>query len=163
MKVFRDIISQDELASDAFDITEVNDGVFSARAAYMRVSPGVDLGGDSSQGEADDKANQITVINIVDSFRLVETEFTRETYTTYIKGYLKKIKAVLGEANPDRVGGFEPEAAVLVKRVLADFDNYTFYTGESMDPEGMAVPVKTSSGGDLDFYFFRDGLLAEKV
>lgn len=50
---------------------------------------------------------------------------------------MKAIKAKLQETKPDRVEGFEKGAAACAKKISADFANFQFYTGESMNPDGM--------------------------
>ena len=52
---------------------------------------------------------------------------------------MKVIKAKLGETNPDRVETFEKGAAAYAKKVVANFKDFEFYTGESMNPDGMVA------------------------
>ena len=70
------------------------------------------------------------------SFRLQQTSFDKKFFMLYLKGYMKKIKEYLAKNNPERVDAFQKEASEFVKGVLAKFDDYEFYTGESMDPDG---------------------------
>lgn len=56
---------------------------------------------------------------------------------TYLKGYMKNIKSKLQESNPDRVPAFEKGAAAFAKKVLGNINDWQFFTGESMDPDGM--------------------------
>lgn len=78
----------------------------------------------------------VTVNNVVYSFRLSPTSFDKKSYMTYIKGYMKAIKASLAEKNPDRVPEFESKASGFVKKILGNFADYEFYVGESMNPDG---------------------------
>jgi len=51
-----------------------------------------------------------------------------------------------------------------VKWILTNFDDLQFYTGESMNPEGMAVVLGYRDDGITPFLAaFMDGLIAEKV
>ena len=50
---------------------------------------------------------------------------------------MKAVKAKLEKTNPERVDAFEKGAAAYAKKVVANFKNFEFYTGESMNPEGM--------------------------
>ena len=50
---------------------------------------------------------------------------------------MKKIKGYLQENNPDKVEEFEKGAQAYAKKIVANFKDYEFYTGESMDVEGM--------------------------
>ena len=45
--------------------------------------------------------------------------------------------------------------------MLGRFDEYQFYMGESMDPDGMHILVEWE-GETPYFYFFKDGLIDEK-
>lgn len=55
-------------------------------------------------------------------------------------GYMKAVKAALQEAGKDEaeVKAFEQGAQKFVKeKILANFKDWEFYTGESMNPDGM--------------------------
>ena len=58
-----------------------------------------------------------TVINAVHSFRLSTTQFDKKTYLTYLKGYMKAVKAHLAENKPERVEAFEKGAAAYAKKI----------------------------------------------
>ena len=45
---------------------------------------------------------------------------------------MKAVKAHLQSTNPDRVPIFEKKAAEFAKKVVGNFKDYEFYTGESM-------------------------------
>ena len=50
---------------------------------------------------------------------------------------MKAVKAKLQETNPDRIEAFEKGAAGFAKKVVGNFKDFEFYTGESMNPDGM--------------------------
>lgn len=50
---------------------------------------------------------------------------------------MKAVKTQLQESNPDRVAAFEKGAQDLAKKIVANFKDYEFYIGESMNPDGM--------------------------
>lgn len=50
---------------------------------------------------------------------------------------MKAVKAHLQEKNPERVAAFEKGAAVFAKKVLSNINDWQFFTGESMNPDGM--------------------------
>lgn len=55
-------------------------------------------------------------------------------------GYMKAVKAALQEAgkSAEEVKAFETGASKFVKdTLLPNFKDYEFYTGESMNPDGM--------------------------
>ncbi len=57
----------------------------------------------------------------------------------YIIGYMKAIKAKLQEEgkSAEEVKEFETGAATFAKKIIANFKDWEFYTGESMDPDAM--------------------------
>jgi len=111
----------------------------------LKVHSGIDrwswIGANPSAEEGeealDDGSTQVN--NVVHSFRLQSTAFDKKTYLTYLKGYMKAVKAKLQEKNPDRVAAFETGAAAFAKKIVAGFKDYEFYTGEGMNPEGMVA------------------------
>lgn len=52
---------------------------------------------------------------------------------------MKAVKAELQKTNPDRVATFEQEATVFAKKIVTNFKDFEFYTGESMNPDGMVA------------------------
>lgn len=98
MLLYKDVISGDEIISDAYDITEVDDMVYEVNCRSMMglfyfwflVSPGADfdIGANASAEEqAEDLADDaVQIIDVVHSMRLAATEFDKKTYITYIKG-----------------------------------------------------------------------------
>lgn len=100
----------------------------------------------------------------MNSFRLTETQFDKKSYMTYLKGYMKAVKAHLSEKNPERVPIFEKQAAVFAKKVLTNFKDYEFYTGESMNPDGMVALLNYREDGTTPFFtFWKDGLKSVKL
>ena len=60
---------------------------------------------------------------------------------------MKSVKTKLQETNPDRVPIFEKNAAAFAKTVVANFKDYEFYTGESMNPDGMVALLNYREDG----------------
>jgi len=124
----------------------------------------VDIGANASQEEESEtyEKNVRTVNNIVEAFRLQETSFDKKSYMTYIKGYMKSVSSHLEKTNPDRVAAFQKAAQPFVKKVLADFNEYQFFTGESMDIDGMIVLCIWRNEVPVMIYF-KDGFEEMKV
>lgn len=130
MKVYQDIFTDEEIVSDSFNIALVFDGVGGEVEAKYVVKGGenVDIGrgngfgGGGEDEETDDKVEK--VLDVVDAFRLNTTSFTKKDYMTYIKEYMKKVKAKLEETNPDRVKPFMTGAAEMVKWIIKTFDEF---------------------------------------
>ncbi|KAJ3055177.1 Translationally-controlled tumor protein [Quaeritorhiza haematococci] len=143
MLLFRDVITGDEVVSDAYKMIEVNDIAYEVDCKMITIKKGadVDIGANPSAegGEDDDGVlgeDMETVNNVVYSFRLQSTSFDKKSYMTYIKGYMKAVKAYLQENKPDRVGAFEKAATPFIKKILENFKDYEFYTTENMNPDG---------------------------
>jgi hypothetical protein len=124
-----------------------------------------DIGANASAEEAEEgvEDQEIKVNNIVNSFRLQSTQFDKKSYLTYLKGtcapmirtqqrsgfnlandaipgYMKAVKAYLVEQgkSEEEVKKFESGAQKFVKeKLLPNFKDWEFYTGESMNPDGM--------------------------
>lgn len=160
----------DELLSDSFKIQEEDDVVY--RVECHNIKKGaiqVNIGANPATGEGEgcDEAEEAVedgsyeVIDVVDACRLESTVFDKKSYMAHIKDYMKAIKAHLQAKKPDRVPIFEKAAAAYVKKILENFSQYTFYTGENMNPEGMAVLYEEVDGKAF-MTFWKDGLKAEK-
>ncbi|KAI5477399.1 hypothetical protein MNV49_006389 [Pseudohyphozyma bogoriensis] len=167
MLLFTDVLTSDEMIGDAFDPKEVDDIVYEVDCAMIVVKEGdVDIGANASAEEAAEELadGESLVNNVVHSFRLQSTSFDKKSYMTYLKGYMKEIKAHLQEKNPERVAAFEKGAAVFAKKVLGNFKDYEFYTGESMNPDGMVALLNYREDGTTPYLtFWKDGLKSVKI
>lgn len=166
MIIFTDVVTGDELCSDAFKMIPVG-ALTEVDCENVTIKEGeVDIGANASaeeQAEAlEDGAK--TVNNLVHTFRLQPTSFDKKSYMTYLKGYMKAVKAHLSENQPDRVEAFEKEAQESAKKILANFKDYEFFVGESMNPDGMVALLNYREDGiQAYFTFWSDGLKAVKV
>ncbi|PIA19340.1 translationally-controlled tumor protein [Coemansia reversa NRRL 1564] len=176
MQIFIDKVSGDELFSDAFKPKLVG-------AAYevdcKMITIGVDEINTGANASAEDAAEQLDdsakqVNDVIHSGRLRQTNFSKKTYGTYIKGYLKTLIKIVDEElqkediteeeKAKRMKAFKDGAQALVKQVLANFKDYEFYTGESCDPEGMVALLNYREDGVTPYFtFLKDGLKETKV
>ncbi|KAM0352410.1 hypothetical protein ACHAPU_002077 [Fusarium lateritium] len=153
MLIYKDILNGDELISDSYDLKEIDGIVYEADCAMIEEGGvTVDIGANASAEEAAEEMddNVVKVNNIVSSFRLQGTSFDKKSYLAYLKGYMKAVKAKLQEngASADTITAFEKGAQTFVKsKILANFKDYEFYTGESMDPDGMVVLLNYREDG----------------
>lgn len=157
MLVYKDVFTGDEMIGDSYDLKLVDDVVYEADCAMIEVGVGeVNIGGNASAEEADegtdDQAEKVN--NVVYSFKLSPTSFDKKSYMTYIKGYMKKVKTHLQETAPDRIPIFEKGIAAFVKKVLSNFNDYEFYTGESMNPDGMVALLNYREDGTTPYFSF---------
>jgi hypothetical protein len=162
MKIFKDVFSNDELASDSFPYVEEGDIVYKfTTKQIVRTEDAYNF--DSSSTEQYEGTSE-TVNNLVNAHRLVETAFSdKKQYMSYMKGYMGKLKSHLEKTNPGRVAAFMKAAQAFVKDVLANFDDYKFYMGESNDPSAQIVLMKWSEDGQTPYvYVFKDGVVETK-
>jgi len=171
MIIYKDLISGDELFTDAYPLKLVDDCMYEVEGKLTTMKGGIDealIGGNASaDGQNEDEGcadGDVSGINIVLANRLQPTPFDKKSYQIYIKGYMTELKKRLQESKPERVDAFMKGAQSRVKWILQKFDDLQFYTGENMNPEGMAVILDYREDGITPYLcFFKDGLLEEKV
>ncbi|KAH7887701.1 Mss4-like protein [Phlebopus sp. FC_14] len=165
MLLYQDVLSNDEMFSDAFPVKEVDDIVYEVDCQLIIVKEGaIDIGANPSAEEQEealqDGAQQVN--NVVHSFRLQPTGFTdKKEYLTYLKGYMKAVKAKLPA---DRVKAFETGAQAYAKKIVSNFNKFEFYTGENMDPNGMIALLNYRDDEVTPYFtFWKDGLKEVKL
>ncbi|XP_028846628.1 translationally-controlled tumor protein homolog [Denticeps clupeoides] len=169
MIIYKDIITGDEMFSDIYKVTESLNGILYEVDGKM-VSRTEDIDGSligaNASAEAQEEgceSSTVSGVDIVLNHKLQETVFTKETYKSYIKDYMKAIKATLEQNNPDRVKPFMSGAQEEVKKIIGNLKSYQFFTGESMNPDGMVALLDYREDGCTPFMiFFKDGLTIEK-
>jgi len=170
MIIFKDVLTDDEIISDSYDLKEVDGIVYEADCAMITEGAvQVDIGANASAEEADEalEDQSVKVNNIVHSFRLQSTSFDKKSFLTYLKGYMKSVKKYLEEngKSADEVKAFETGAQNFVKnKLLASFKDWEFYTGESMNPDGMVVLLNYREDGTTPYIVvWKHGLKEMKV
>jgi len=168
MIIYKDIISGDEMFSDIYKIKDNGIIIEVEGKMISRSEDNIDgnlLGANESQEEAGEDLESSTVsgIDIVLNHKLAETGFDKTSFIAYIKEYMKTIKGRLAETDPDRVKPFMAGAQEEVKKILGNFKNYQFYTGESMNADGLVGFLDFREDGITPYMiFFKDGLEQEK-
>ena len=131
MIIYKDIFSGDEMVSDSFDVTEVDDVVLEVATKVIQVGGDGEIEGVEGGDDVDDQTESVN--NLVHAHRLMETQFGKKDFTIWVKGYMKQVKDHLDKTNPDRTRPFMKAASGCVKKILSQFDEYQFYTGESVN------------------------------
>jgi hypothetical protein len=174
MRVWKDIISGDEMLSDSFPMKLIyDDAAIEAKARFVTKKENEDCGiaanadaddeNPSADAAVDDKT--VTVIDIVDALRLQEITLDKASFMAYIKGYLKAVKEKLeASGKADRVAVFQKGATALVKELVGKWNEVQVFTGESGNWEaGLAYCyMKDQADDGPTFYLFNDGLKMEK-
>ncbi|KAH6644504.1 translationally controlled tumor protein-like protein [Boeremia exigua] len=169
MIIFKDILTDDEIISDSYDLKLVDGVVYEADCKKISVGGETfDTGANASAEEAEEGAEDgvETKIDVVYSFRLNETGFDKKGYLTYLKGYMKAVKAKLQEngSSAEEITAFEKGAAAYAKKIVANFKDYEFLTGESMNPDGMIVLLNYREDGTTPYVtVWKHGLSEMKV
>ncbi|KAI8609604.1 Mss4-like protein [Chytriomyces sp. MP71] len=169
MLLFTDVISGDEVLSDAYKLIDVDDFLYEVDCSMIKIREGdVDIGANASAegGDGDDgvEEGEQIVNNVVYSFRLQSSGFDKKGYMTYIKGYMKALKEHLTATNSPRLEQFEAKAKVAVKKILDNFGDFEFYVSEGMNPEGMVLLLNYREDGTTPYFtFWKDGLKSQKV
>lgn len=152
---------------------EADDVVFEVQCRQAKkASVNFDIGANPATGEGEAGAEEVEAFveeddespinDIVDAFKLCETGFTKKDFMTYLKSYLKSIRAKLEASNPERVAKFESGSQAYAKKILGNFDNFRFFQGENMDPEAMVCLLGTREDNSEYFIFWKDGLRAAR-
>ncbi|XP_036396428.1 translationally-controlled tumor protein homolog [Megalops cyprinoides] len=169
MIIYKDIISGDEMFSDIYKIIETPSGMLiEVEGKIISRTEDIDdslIGGNASAETQDEgfEATTLSGVDIVLNHKLHETSFSKESYKVYIKDYMKAIKTKLEETNPDRVKPFMAGASAEIKNIMANIKNFQFFTGESMNPEGIVGLLDFREDGVTPYMtFFKDGLEIEK-
>ncbi|KAG9678939.1 translationally controlled tumor-associated, partial [Aureobasidium melanogenum] len=170
MLIYKDVITGDEMISDSYDLKLIDGVVYEADCARITVGgDNIDIGANpSAEDGGDEGADDATssVIDIVHSFRLNETSFDKKSYLGHLKQYMKKVKESMKEkgASDEEVKEFETGASTFAKKVVGSFKDWEFFTGESMDPDGMVVLLNYREDGTTPYVcVWKHGLSEMKV
>nr|ACO10952.1 Translationally-controlled tumor protein homolog [Caligus rogercresseyi] len=171
MKIFKDIITNDEVLSDTYKLKLIDDCLYEVYGKYETRRDGeVVLAGANASAEEESEsceAGSTSGVDVVLNHRLVETGFgSKKDYMVYLKDYMKKVVSYLEKNDQkDQVDTFKTNINKVMKDILGRFKDLQFYTGESMDPEAMIIMLeyKEVDGKDTPtLYFFKHGMIEEK-
>jgi hypothetical protein len=170
MKIFKDIFTGDEMFSDTYKMTLKDEVMWEVYGKLVTRKVGdVQIDGANPSAEEADEGTEEAVesgVDIVLNHRLCETGFgDKKAYMTYLKDYMKKVVSKLEEKSPDQVEIFKTNMNKVMKDVLGRFKDLQFFTGESMDCDGMVAMCEYR---EIDgesrpvMMFFKHGLDEEK-
>jgi len=171
MKIYKDVITGDELFSDTYPIKLVKEVLYEVQGKYeVRKGDEVVLAGaNASAEEADEGTDESTTsgIDIILNHQLNEGGYgSKKEYITEFKSYMKKItKHLEDEGKKEELAVFKANIEPAFKDLLKDYKDLSFYCGESFNTEGMSaiLQYKEVDGVEKPFmYFFKHGLIEEK-
>eukprot|EP00744_Colponema_vietnamica_P005914 GILI01008614.1.p2 GENE.GILI01008614.1~~GILI01008614.1.p2 ORF type:complete len:212 (-),score=68.00 GILI01008614.1:84-677(-) len=125
---------------------------------------------EAEEKPADENAPQ-PVIDLAYYFKLEQQNYDAKEFKAQFQDYCKRLKAkceALDAQNENQIliTRFKrnfPALRDFAAMVTREIGNCEFYTGRSMDPQGMLIVAKYEEGATSpDFYFYVDGLEIEK-
>ncbi|CAM6123151.1 unnamed protein product [Calypogeia fissa] len=163
MLVYQDIFSGDELLSDSFQYTEIENGILWEVEGKWVVQGAVDVdigANPSAEGGGEDEGvddTAVKVVDIVDTFRLQEQPaFVKKALLGNLKKFIQNLVAKLPE---DRQAVIKAKAGDAVKYILAKVEDLQYFVGESMQDDCSLVFAYYKEGkADPTFLYFADAL-----
>merc|ERR1712018_135449 len=180
MYIFVDRISGDELFTDTFKYTittEENPGAVGpgmyrveCKITTEKDEDNFDIGANASAEDGAEATDTVAAsgLDCALASKLVKTEMSKVGYKGAIKEYMKALKENLEKQKPEVVDKFVSNAKKVVGTVIGNkkFSDYEFYTGSSMDPNGMIVIcVWRNQKAETKYHAYislRKGLLRKK-
>ncbi|XP_069694941.1 translationally-controlled tumor protein homolog [Periplaneta americana] len=171
MRIYKDIFTGDEMFSDSYKMKLVDEVLYEVYGKLITRKQGdVQIEGFNPSAEEASEGTDESVesgVDVVLNHRLSETYAfgDKKSFTAYLKEYMKKLVQKLEEKNPDEVSVFKNNTNKVMKDILGRFKDLQFYTGESMDIDGMVAMLEYR---DIDgdsvpvLMFFKHGLEEEK-
>jgi hypothetical protein len=171
MKIYKDIFTGDEMFADTYKMKLIDDVIYEVYGNIVTRSEGnIQIEGFNPSAEEADEgtdANVETGVDIVLNHRLQESYAfgDKKSFTLYLKDYMKKVLGKLEENSPDQVEVFKTNLNKVMKDILGRFKDLQFFTGSSMDCDGMVAMCEYRDIGGVStpvFMFFKHGLEEEK-
>jgi len=174
MLIYRDITTEnkDEIISDTFKIIDVGDGLWEVDCRTVTkggdnfVLEGANPSAEDGDEEGGGETEVVRVLDIEDQFRLNKIEgMSKKAYQSEVKKYLKKVSTTLKElGKEEEAKAFQAGAPAALKKILANYDNYDVYQGESMEEGSMYVLVDFREDGVTPYAtIWKHGLEEYKV
>lgn len=179
MKIFKDIVSNEEMFSDLFPMKEEYDGViYKVQSSYksadkvgeIDIGCGNEFGGGEPDAGGEEEPTE-KVIDVVYNTKLETISISKKEFMSYIKRYFAKVVEYLNKnGKSDRVDVFKKGATEFTKFIIKKFDDIEIYVPSSksdadVDEMDFGVAISywedDSAAGPV-FCFFKDGLIEEK-
>ncbi|XP_023946478.1 translationally-controlled tumor protein homolog [Bicyclus anynana] len=171
MRIYKDIITGDEMFSDTYKVKLVDEVIYEVTGKLeTRTQGDIKIEGFNPSAEEADEGTDSACesgVDIVLNHRLVECFAfgDKKSYTLYLKDYMKKLVAKLEEKSPDQVEVFKTNMNKVMKDILGRFKELQFFTGESMDCDGMVALMEYREINGVAtpiMMFYKHGLEEEK-
>lgn len=163
-------LTGDEMFTDVFKFELVDDLYFVIRGELTTLKDSLDeskFGANKSEeAPAEDGADTASVsgCDIVLQNRLEETRFNKKSYKSHIKEFSTALLKHVQENHPDiDIAAYKKKlTAFIAGKILKEFDEYQFFTGESGDVDGL-VAYMYWEGETPIMIFLKHALIEEKL
>ncbi|XP_011209257.1 translationally-controlled tumor protein homolog [Bactrocera dorsalis] len=171
MKIYKDIFTGDEMFADTYKMKLVDEVIYEVYGKLVSRSQGeINIEGFNPSAEEADEGTDSAVesgVDVVLNHRLQECFAfgDKKSFTLYLKDYMKKVLAKLEQNSPDQVTVFKTNMNNQMKEILGRFKELQFFTGESMDCDGMVAMCEYRELDGVStpvLMFFKHGLEEEK-
>jgi len=177
MIVYKDLLSGDEMLSDAFKLEPVKDsegneipGLMMCQSLMIRKSDDdIDTGCGNEFGGAEEDAGVDSSVqmvnNIIDGFQYTETQIgSANDFKSWIKEYMNAVVLKLREKGKakEEIQAFKATAPAIAKFFLQNFKDVQFFLGPSFCPESMVFSIYPEGATTPNFYYIMGGYTAEK-
>ncbi|XP_066152724.1 translationally-controlled tumor protein homolog [Euwallacea fornicatus] len=168
MRIYKDKLTGDEMFSDTYKIKLLNEVIYEVYGKHVtRKNGDIQLDGANPSAEEADEGTEDSGesgVDIVLNHRLQESFAfpDKKSYTLYLKDYMKKL---IPKLEKDEVDVFKNNVNVVMKDILSRFKDLQFFTGESMEIEGLVglMEYREIDGASVPvMMFFKHGLDEEK-
>ncbi|CAH2053534.1 unnamed protein product, partial [Thlaspi arvense] len=163
LKISGESISGDELLSDSFPYTEIENGIlWEVQGKWTTLgSVDVNIGANpSAEGDGEDEGvddQSVKVVDIVDTFRLQEQPpFDKKLFIAHVKKYIKNLTPKLTE---EEQAVFKKHVEGAIKYLLPKLSDLQFFVGEGMHEDSSLVFAYYKDGAtNPTFLYFAHGL-----
>ncbi|XP_018785257.1 PREDICTED: translationally-controlled tumor protein homolog [Bactrocera latifrons] len=171
MKIYKDIFTGDEMFADTYKMKLVDEVIYEVYGKLVSRAQGeINIEGFNPSAEEADEGTDSAVesgVDVVLNHRLQECFAfgDKKSFTLYLKDYMKKVLAKLEQNSPDQVNVFKTNMNNQMKEILGRFKELQFFTGESMDCDGMVAMCEYRELDGVStpvLMFFKHGLEEEK-
>jgi len=171
MIIYRDILSGDELFTDAYPIKKVmNDVMFKVTAKRVNRTEKFDdalIGANASEEAPDEGGSEESCVMGVDvclDNYLKCTSFDKKSYKTWVKDYIKSVQKKCKDEEIELDPSWQKNVTQAVMEILKEFDEYEWWQGEKTysGEDGMAFGLKYD-GTTPELFFFAAGVVEEKA
>ncbi|XP_076331059.1 translationally controlled tumor protein [Tachypleus tridentatus] len=169
MKVFKDIMTGDEMFTDCFKYTLVDDCLYEVECKLVTRKFG-DISLEGSNPSAEEWCDENTEegveigLDVVLNQRLLKVPFSKKEFISYVKTYAKDLQSKWKELGwtEDQIAEAKTKLTEAVKKVIPKLNDCEFFYGESMNSDGMVALCEYRDDKPV-MMFFKHGLKEEKV